>query len=85
MCLRRLAEQAGEPFRGKCDNAVADLDVKGAVERMMRYIAETGEEDPLVVISGGNAELLAGCLSVRAELVDNLVLEGLAVIGARDV
>ena len=57
----------------------------GAVDRMVRYIVETGEDDPVVVLSGGNAELLAARLNGRPQLVDNLVLEGLVVIGASDV
>lgn len=52
----------------------------GAVERMLRFLAETGERDALVVLSGGGAEALAPRLNARAEVVDNLVLEGLACI-----
>ena len=73
-------DNTGDAITSGALNALA-----GAVERMMRYIAETGDDEPLVVISGGNAQLVAGCLSVRAELVDNLVLEGLVVIGSSHV
>lgn len=57
----------------------------GAIDRMARYVVETGEDDPVVILSGGNAALLAPRMSGRPQLVDNLVLEGLAVIGASDV
>ena len=57
----------------------------GAVDRMVRYLIETGEDDPAIVISGGNAGNVAERLSGRVQLVDNLVLEGLAVIGKSDV
>lgn len=57
----------------------------GAVERMCRYMVDTGEDDPLVVISGGNAAQLLPHLSAQTQLVDNLVLEGLARIGMSDV
>ena len=52
----------------------------GAVERMLRYLAEGGEPDALVALSGGGAEMLAPRLNARVEVVDNLVLEGLACI-----
>jgi type III pantothenate kinase len=56
----------------------------GAVDRMCRYLVETGEDDPLIVLSGGNAPLLAERLEGAPQLVDNLVLEGLVRIGASD-
>ncbi|HET6493199.1 MAG TPA: type III pantothenate kinase [Burkholderiales bacterium] len=52
----------------------------GSIERMVRFMAETGEGTALVVVSGGAAALLAPHLNARAEFVDNLVLEGLACI-----
>lgn len=52
----------------------------GSIERMVRFMAETGEGTALVVVSGGAAGLLAPHLNARAEFVDNLVLEGLACI-----
>jgi type III pantothenate kinase len=52
----------------------------GSIERMVRFMVETGEGTALVVVSGGAAALLASHLNARAELVDNLVLEGLACI-----
>jgi len=49
----------------------------GAVERMLRYMEESGQAAPIVVLSGGAAPLLAPRLNSRVEVVDNLVLEGL--------
>jgi len=49
----------------------------GAVDRMQRYMEETGQITPVVVLSGGGAPLLGPHLNVRTEVVDNLVLEGL--------
>jgi pantothenate kinase type III len=43
-------------------------------------MAETGEGDALVVLSGGEAGWLAPRLNARFEVVDNLVLEGLACV-----
>jgi type III pantothenate kinase len=52
----------------------------GSIERMLRFMMETGEGAALIVLSGGAAESLAPRLSARFEVVDNLVLEGLACI-----
>lgn len=52
----------------------------GAVERMHRYLREAGQVAPLTVLSGGGAARLAPQLNARAEVVDNLVLEGLVHI-----
>lgn len=52
----------------------------GAVERMLRYMAESGQAAPIVVLSGGAAALLAPRLNAQVEVVDNLVLEGLLCI-----
>jgi type III pantothenate kinase len=49
----------------------------GAVERMLRFMREAGEDAPLTVVSGGGAEALAAHLNGTVEVVDNLVLEGL--------
>ena len=49
----------------------------GAVERMHRYLREAGQPSALIVVSGGGADLLAPQLNAPAEVVDNLVLEGL--------
>lgn len=49
----------------------------GAIERMSRYMEQTGQIAPLIVLSGGGAMLLEPHLNARVEVVDNLVLEGL--------
>lgn len=65
-----------------CSGALNAL--AGAVDRMLRYLNETGEGEALVLLSGGDAALLEPMLSAP-RLVDNLVLEGLLRIGASDV
>ncbi len=52
----------------------------GAVERMLRFMREAGEDAPLTVVSGGGAQALAPHLNGTVEVVDNLVLEGLVRI-----
>ena len=52
----------------------------GAIERMVAFMAGTGEADATIVLSGGDAAVLAPRLNGRIEVVDNLVLEGLACI-----
>jgi type III pantothenate kinase len=70
-------DNTGDAIASGAVNALA-----GAVERMCRYMIETGEDEPLVMLSGGNAALLAPHVGSRLQLVDNLVLEGLAKMGA---
>jgi type III pantothenate kinase len=52
----------------------------GAVERMLRFMRDAGQEAPLTVVSGGGALALAPHLNGAVEVVDNLVLEGLVHI-----
>ncbi len=52
----------------------------GAIERMARFLEETGHNAPLCVLSGGGAGLIAPHLNLEVKLVDNLVLEGLLAI-----
>jgi type III pantothenate kinase len=54
----------------------------GAVDRMCGYMMEVGEDEPLIVLSGGNAALLEPRLRSAPERVENLVLEGLVRMGA---
>lgn len=56
----------------------------GAIERMVQYVSRTGEDEPVVLVSGGDAQRLIGLLTAEPRLVDNLVLEGLARIGSTD-
>lgn len=73
-------DSTGDAITSGALNALA-----GAVDRMCRYMIDTGEDQPLVLLSGGNGPLLMPHLSVQPQLVDNLVLEGLARIGLSDV
>jgi type III pantothenate kinase len=57
----------------------------GAVDRMVRYMTDAGEVEPAVLLSGGDATLVAPLLNQRVQVVDNLVLEGLLRIGTSDV
>ncbi|HXF67152.1 MAG TPA: type III pantothenate kinase, partial [Burkholderiales bacterium] len=52
----------------------------GAIERMVRHMREAGQAAPLLVLSGGDARLLAPRLTGPLEVVDNLVLEGIVRI-----
>ena len=52
----------------------------GAIERMARYLEETGQPRPACVLSGGSAALIAPHLNLEVQVVDNLVLEGLLTI-----
>ncbi len=52
----------------------------GAVERMARNLEEGGGQPPGCLLSGGAAGLIAPQLNLEVKVVDNLVLEGLAVI-----
>ena len=52
----------------------------GAVERMLRFMEEAGQAQPLTLVSGGAAQLVAPQLNGTVEVVDNLVLEGLVRI-----
>lgn len=72
-------DSTGDAITSGAINALA-----GAIERMCRYMVETGQDEPVVVISGGNAANLLPYLSAQTQLVDNLVLEGLASIGLSD-
>jgi type III pantothenate kinase len=52
----------------------------GAVERMLRFMGEAGQAEPLTLVSGGGAQLVAPQLNGTVEVVDNLVLEGIVRI-----
>jgi type III pantothenate kinase len=83
----QLARRAGE-FRFFPDNTADAIvsgalnAIAGAVDRMAAYMREAGEPEPLVVLSGGAAPLVAPRLEARVALVENLVLEGLQRIAA---
>ena len=73
-------DNTGDAIASGAANAIA-----GAVERMIRYMADIAPLQPVAVLSGGDAGIIAPLLSARVELVDNLVLEGLLCIGASGV
>lgn len=69
-----------QPFPCNTADAVysgAIVALAGAVEHMIRELRAAQQVDPVCLLSGGDAELLAPLLSAKARLVDNLVLEGL--------
>jgi type III pantothenate kinase len=72
-------DNTGDAIFSGAVNALA-----GAVERMLGYMRAAGEYDPLVLLSGGNADVVAARLESRFEIIENIVLEGLAIIGADD-
>jgi type III pantothenate kinase len=53
----------------------------GAIERMAGFMRESGQERLRVILSGGSSEALHPFIAAETLTVDNLVLEGLAVIG----
>ena len=67
-------------FPDKTEDAMASGAVNalaGGVERMVRFMEETGQGTPRTILTGGGAALLAPRLNVALEVVDNLVLEGI--------
>jgi type III pantothenate kinase len=72
-------DKTGDAIVSGALNALA-----GAIDRMCQYVVQTGEDQPLVVLSGGDAVLLEARLSPRPHVIDHLVLEGLVCIGASD-
>jgi type III pantothenate kinase len=71
-------ERTADAIESGTVNALA-----GAVERMLRFMEEAGQGEPLTLVSGGAAQLVAPQLNGTVEVVDNLVLEGIVCI-ARD-
>ncbi len=73
--FRFFPDATGDAIMSGAINALC-----GAVERMARFVEETGHAAPLCVLSGGGAALIAPHLNVEVKVVDNLVLEGLLAI-----
>jgi type III pantothenate kinase len=73
-------DNTGDAIASGAINALA-----GAIERMARYMRATGEDEPVVLVSGGGARDLLPHVAGDVRLVENLVLEGLARIGSSDV
>ncbi len=72
-------DNTGDAIASGAINALA-----GAVERMVNFMRATGEDEPVVLVSGGGAQHLLPYLRGDVRPVDNLVLEGLARIGSSD-
>lgn len=79
----QLDRQAGtvQPFPQGTEDALASGVLAaqcGAIERMCRQLAgHTGRAVPQVLLTGGDAAVIAAQLAVPATMVDNLVLMGL--------
>jgi type III pantothenate kinase len=72
-------DNTGDAIASGAINALA-----GAIERMVSYVRTTGEDEPAVLVSGGGGPRLLPYLGGDVRLAENLVLEGLARIGATD-
>jgi len=75
-------------FPDNTDDAIASGAINalaGAVDRMVDYMRDAGEDEPTVLVSGGNASLIEPRLGARVLSVENLVLEGLVILGREDV
>ena len=57
----------------------------GAIERVARFLEESGQAAPLCLLSGGGAALIEPHLNLAIKVVDNLVLEGLLTIAQSGV
>ena len=73
-------DATGDAIASGALNALA-----GAIERMTDYLTQTAGTEPMIVLSGGDAEQIEPLVSGRVRVVDNLVLEGLLRIGVGDV
>jgi len=73
--VRFFPSNTGDAIMSGAAHALA-----GAVERMATFMRESGQEPLRVVLGGGGAAVLRPLLALDTVLVDNLVLEGLAVI-----
>lgn len=83
--MLELRDGAFSFFPDNTDDAISSGALNalaGAIERMSGYLAETAASDPAVILSGGDAPVLASLLSVPPRVVDNIVLDGLIYIGA---
>ena len=56
--------------------------IAGACERMVQHLREHTGQEPLCVMTGGAGWKMAPSMSVRFELVDNLIFDGLLTLAA---
>ena len=73
--IQRKPPQWSHAIESGATNALS-----GAIERMLRFMEQAGQERPLALVSGGAAHIVAAQLNGTVEVVDNLVLEGLVRI-----
>jgi type III pantothenate kinase len=57
--------------------------IAGAVERMVQHVRVHCGEEPACIMTGGAGWKMAPSMSVKFELVDSLIFDGLLEIGAR--
>jgi type III pantothenate kinase len=69
---------------GDAVHSGALLAMAGAVERMRAALSAAVNAEALLLLAGGDAQLLQAALSGAGEIADNLVLEGLVMI-AKDI
>ena len=83
--LRLVVRRAGTRDKRVREAEVTELgrEMADAIDRMRDYMAQGGEGEALIVLSGGAAALIEPRLNAKVVLVDNLVLEGVLAI-ARD-
>lgn len=83
----RLQAGAVRFFPGNTGDAImsgAAHALAGAIERMASFMHESGQDPLRVVLSGGAAGVLRPLLALETMMVENLVLEGLAVIAEEE-
>lgn len=57
--------------------------IAGACERMVQHLREKTGQEPVCVMTGGAGWKMAPSMSVRFELVDNLIFDGLLAVAAQ--
>ncbi|HTP96240.1 MAG TPA: type III pantothenate kinase [Burkholderiales bacterium] len=75
--VRPLPTNTGDAIASGAVHALA-----GAIERLAAFMRNAGEPQPICVLSGGGADLLAPHVAGVVRRVENLVLEGLIAIAA---
>lgn len=72
-CFQEFPRETGDAIYSGAIHALA-----GAVQRVAVRLERTGQERPLCILSGGDCALLQPHLELPSEVVEGLVLEGLA-------